>query len=476
MVQEPDSYGYLSSFRRCDPAHRQHGIESGLEGGFFEMKALQLLLKGVAARFLASPFKRKIAALSGYLFLGQLIYLAATPLISRLFSPEDFGLFGMVFTFVVTASVLSSLNYEAAIPVPKQALTAAALVRGALLISTGTALVLAFFITAAVTRNWFHFGKLTALAALLAGVLMFAQALLQILQSARVRDEDLLRVGQSGLFSNASRALAHLLLGFSATGWVGLMIGETIGRCAASWKLASKPRFSIWGEAWKTSWADVRQALREYRHFPMVLLPAQVIDSAVPFAVLTAVAGFYGPVAAGHYFLMRRVLDVPLALVFRTLADAFFGRIAALSHAEPKRVRQLLVKFSMLTFCLGVLANLPLIIAGQTLFAVVFGEAWREAGLIAALMAPAAVLQTAVTPITRIFTLTQKPQLRWVYTIFQVVLLALSFLAITFFSLSMISGVLLISASIAVSYAIYFFAAYVASGFIVPQVEEHRAP
>ena len=48
--------------------------------------------------------------------LGQGLYVAAAPLLGRLYTPEAFGLYGLFYLFVTTSAMFICLNYDLAIP------------------------------------------------------------------------------------------------------------------------------------------------------------------------------------------------------------------------------------------------------------------------------------------------------------------------------------------------------------------------
>ena len=61
-------------------------------------------------------FARRLAWISGGTFLGQLILLLAMPLLTRLFTPEDFGLFGVLGALSGIFGLIMAGRYEFAIP------------------------------------------------------------------------------------------------------------------------------------------------------------------------------------------------------------------------------------------------------------------------------------------------------------------------------------------------------------------------
>src|SRR2546423_1133933 len=65
-----------------------------------------------------SPFARNLLHLSGATTVGGLVAIAASPLITRLYSPAEFGVLGVFATTLSVVTVVASLRYDLAIPYP----------------------------------------------------------------------------------------------------------------------------------------------------------------------------------------------------------------------------------------------------------------------------------------------------------------------------------------------------------------------
>ena len=61
--------------------------------------------------------QKGIAAISTGTAAGQVITLLATPVLSRIYSPSDYGAFASLLAFVAIASTAGSLRLESAVPI-----------------------------------------------------------------------------------------------------------------------------------------------------------------------------------------------------------------------------------------------------------------------------------------------------------------------------------------------------------------------
>jgi O-antigen/teichoic acid export membrane protein len=51
--------------------------------------------------------------------LGQAITVLVSPILTRLYTPEDFGVFGVYASILGIVTVVASLRYEYALPLPE---------------------------------------------------------------------------------------------------------------------------------------------------------------------------------------------------------------------------------------------------------------------------------------------------------------------------------------------------------------------
>lgn len=397
--------------------------------------------------------------------LGQSVYLATGPLLGRLFSPEQFGLYGLFYTFTVTAALVVCLNYDLSIPAALDDEEAVDLTIGASLIAAVLSPVIALLFTLLCYSNSFGFGELPIWSGLLLVLVLLVQVAVQLMQSWRIRRQDMLVIGRAGVTLNFVRGGVQVLFGALSGSWWGLAAGEFVGRVANAYHLRGRS-----GPLWLRRRIDLkgnlRNTLNRYRQFPLILLPSQLVDSLTFFIQTASLALLFGPTGLGQYFLMRRTLDLPVAFAFRSLGDVFYARLAEDARVAPERIRPFFTRSFLLLAAAGTIGGLPLMIFGSQIFALVFGEPWRQAGLLAAIMTPAAIMNLAVAPVARIFALTSLPHLRFVFSGVYLVGTVAVILIVRHLSLDLVAATIGLSVVTFVSYLAYFVAGYVASSFM----------
>lgn len=402
-----------------------------------------------------------------YTALGQSIYLLTGPLIGRIYTPSEFGLYGLFYAFAVAVVGLVFLNYDFAIPAASTDRDAWRLTRGSVAITLVLSPFAGLVMGAMMLSDVAGFGALTPSAPLLLTGLLLAQSCVQLMQSWNIRRQQTLEIGKASVTLNAVRGAVQVGLGAILPNWIALVLGEILGRIANGIHLFRYSRLKIRrGLFRRITHRDNYNVLRRYREFPLVLLPSQTIDGIVALIQSAGIAFLFGPAGLGLFFMMRRSLDMPVAFVFRSLSDLFYARLAQDARERPEQVRPFFVRSVVIIAIAGSIAGVPLMMISPQLFAFVFGEQWREAGTLAAIMAPAAIINLAVAPVARIFALTTRPQLRYWFTGINLVGTVIALGAAYLWEANLVHATVLISTVTVAAYLGYLVAGYIASAHL----------
>ncbi|TSA51928.1 MAG: hypothetical protein D4R43_00025 [Sphingobacteriales bacterium] len=67
-----------------------------------------------------TEFSKNVANIVGGTLVSQLITIAISPVLSRLFSPAEFGLYSIFINIAATTAVVSTFRYEYAVMLPQK--------------------------------------------------------------------------------------------------------------------------------------------------------------------------------------------------------------------------------------------------------------------------------------------------------------------------------------------------------------------
>ena len=391
-------------------------------------------------------FDRSIMVLASGTIGAQGILVLAAPFLTRIYSPEAFGVLA-IYTMLLTLIVsISSLSYQLAIPisqdeeeVPNLAALSLVLVCVSALL-TGL-LVLAYKRDIAELLNISNFESylfLLPIGVLLAGCF-------QVFLFWNTREKLFTEIARTRI----RQALASVVIqiaGFNF-GAIGLLLGQIAGQSAGTLKLAKSV---ILGSRYTNiSWRGMASAAVRYRKFPLLSTWGSILNSAGTFLPTIFIATFFGPGAAGFYALANRVAVAPLQAVGGAVSKTFFA-YAKDAHQSDRLGLLVSALYRKLTFIVF-LPTLIISIIGPGFFSLIFGEKWQISGELIRLLALWVGLQFVVSPLTVVFFVTgqQKKGL-----IFQGVLLVFRILGLCLgvFSMDLMTTITFYSAFNAVCY------------------------
>ncbi|MEM1042640.1 MAG: oligosaccharide flippase family protein [Bacteroidota bacterium] len=356
-------------------------------------------LRALARGTLAGPV---LTLVSGTVAAQALAYLAR-PLLTRLFTPEAFGLLGFYLAAVAVLSTAATGKYEDAIPLPASERDAA----GVWTLALGLSLVVSLASLAVIPLR-------EPVAALLgrpevAMALWFVPVGVWAAAWGRASEVWLTRTDRFGSVSGARVAqnavmvpaqIGAGLTGGAATGLVGgHLAGRLVGTAVLTGVALRKVRPAL---------ADLRRLARLYRRFPLFSMPSGFLNTLSMQLPAFLLLAFFAPDVLGLYVLAYGTLAVPMQLVGGAVGQVFFVR-AAEARREGALGALTQTVFARLS-AFGLFPLAAMLLAAPSAFAVVFGDAWREAGVFAQLLAPWLYFSFVSAPLSALFdVLEQQP-------------------------------------------------------------------
>ena len=333
-----------------------------------------------------SRFISDVTIVAGGTAIAQAIMIAFSPMITRIYGPEAFGILGVFVAMTSLITPLASLAYTVAIVIPASDKDARSLVKLSLFIAICVAsllmIVLGVFHHPIANGFGLHTSSL---------YLLLLPALVLLTAAEQAFSEWLIRKKQFRSISVATVAHAATV-NISKTG-IGLIIAtapvliilNTIGQVfhvvllwfQAKSSLLHNVRQEYVANAGQVS--SIKTVAHKYRDYPLYRSPQVLIHNVSQNIPVLMLAAFFGPVPAGFYALTRRVLKLPSVLISVSAGKVFLPHIAEAAQRGTK-LRPLIVKA---TGGLALVGTVPygLIIAfGPWLFGFIFGAEWSIAG------------------------------------------------------------------------------------------------
>lgn len=352
-------------------------------------------------KVLKNEFAKNVLTLMTGTVLAQAVPIAIIPILTRIFTPEDFGLLALYGAFISILGVVATGRYEIAIMLPKENEEARVLLQVSVLV--------AFFISLFVSipiyiwnvevanyignediASWLY---LVPASVALTGVY---QALTYWNnRHKRFRSTAVSRVNQS-LF----QGIAQTAMGFSKV-IGGLIWGQFFGIISSTLYLLRKDR-SYKKILQKTEVSALKQQMKKYQKFPKYGIIGGLCDATATQMPVLMLTKFYSSTVTGMFSLTFRVLNLPTSIVSSAISQVLFQRVVEISQNEPEKLNKYIIKMFFLLFFIYLPAVPVLFFWGDALFSFVFGEGWAQAGIYAGYLVIAVAIRFAVSPLSSV--------------------------------------------------------------------------
>lgn len=311
--------------------------------------------------------------------VAQMIGFALTPVISRLFSPSDFGVFGSFISLVNIFAAGATLQYTQAIMLPKEKedafnlffVSCICIVIVAFILLT-VCIIVPSTVNSVMKTDGIWFLALLVIATIVSGLNESCQAWC-------VRVKAFKHTSTSQVIRSLSSNGTQIGFGYIKAGAIGLIVSNILADILASLNLARVMFRDLGALRRYVHWKRMKQLAKDYRDFPMYSASMNIINSlslGLPVLLLTH---FYGIVVAGTFAFGGRILSAPMGLVLTALRQVSFQKTAE-AHNDGEQLMPLFIKITVVLFALALFPSLVLFIWAPNIFAWVFGSQWYMAG------------------------------------------------------------------------------------------------
>jgi O-antigen/teichoic acid export membrane protein len=345
-----------------------------------------------------STFVKDTAILTMGTVAAQVISVAAMPVMSRLYSPADFGVLAVFLAVAGIVSTAVTLRYETSILLPREDSEAIKLV----MLSLNLLMIIGLF-TGAVA--WFLPEKIRAVigVSVLGGWFPIAVlnsigiALLAVGMAWLNRSRAYGRMAQLRIVQSTAAAVAGITLGIYGVS-AGLMIAQIVSFALVSAFVLMS--LSALGPCWNKK--SLKEVALKHGTAPKFLLPTALLDTVTQQLPVLLITAWFSSESAGQFSMAWKILGLPISLVGAAVGQVFMQRFARI-WPDAVSARRLLYRTWAILAAAGVFPTLLVMLFGQQLFTLVLGPAWAESGRMAAVIAPMVLAILISSPTSGIF-------------------------------------------------------------------------
>lgn len=312
--------------------------------------------------------------------VAQIIPVLISPVLTRLYTPEDFGLLALYMSFASILAVFSTGRYEMAIVLPKKDSDAVNILSLGIIISGSFALltgIVVLFFNSEISKLagsdkigfYLYFLPLS----------IFSLSLFKSMNYWFNRKNKFKDIAKSKVVASSGNSLTAIITGIFKKGSYGLIFGWITGQFASAvyltGKFLSKDKIQL---------RNIRKIkliaiLRRYKKFPLFDTWSELLNVLSVQLPIIILSQYYGENITGDYSFAYKILLLPFSLLAFSMGQAFFKKANELKQSGK----------DVAAFTFGVFKKLVLIsffplvgiaFFGDIIFNFVFGKEWIIAG------------------------------------------------------------------------------------------------
>jgi len=327
-------------------------------------------------------FLQNIAVVASGNVAAKLIGILSAPILTRIYSPEDFGVYSVFVSIIVIIGTFATLRYAVTIPLAESEGLADDVIKLCFLVSVLFSLLLAVFTA--------FLGSYIAIAFSADEIIpylwfiplaVFGKGLYETLNNWAVRSKQFKLITKTKVNQGISSSV--IKMGLGAVGFTpsGLIVGQIFQEAAGIGSLfskLSKTKKDIFREF---SWVQIKRAAVRFKNFPLIQSWSQLLLSVGSQLPILLIGYIFGLKVVGVFGLAQSLINMPMDLLGQSVAQVYYSEISKIGKNNPEKILRLSISLIKKLVLVGIFPVFLLMIFGPFLFEVFFGSEWRDAGV-----------------------------------------------------------------------------------------------
>jgi O-antigen/teichoic acid export membrane protein len=317
--------------------------------------------------------------------LSQVLPMVLSPALTRVFTANEYGLFAIYAVILALLAPFAGLRFPLSIVKAKSETEAANLFLLSLAISIAVAATTFIVWTFFISFNFMQYFEIKTsppktwglyLAISIFEVATIDTATHWLNRQRHYSSLSTLRVAQACFV-----VVSQLLFGVLFSSGDALIMGTLVGQMIAIYLVGRRHLSDLVFIRNAVTLRGMFDAAVSHIDNPRYLLPASLLESASSNAPVMLLSYLTSTSVVGNFNLTKRVLGLPTSIITGAVAQVFFRDMSELYLSGKLDELRFTVIRAWSIFCLvGFVPATIIIVWGESLFAVVFGQHWALAG------------------------------------------------------------------------------------------------
>ncbi|MGL6315408.1 lipopolysaccharide biosynthesis protein [Vibrio sp. WXL103] len=398
-------------------------------------------------------FGKNIAQLVGSSVLSKLISISIIPLLTRIYQPEEFGIYTTAMSIMTVCGGLISLRICDAIPIASNEMQAKGVAELSILSSIILAPIMFFAVAPFYTSTNNSFDSLVISLVIIGSLLI---AVYETLSFYSVRHSEYKVISVTQLLQSLFGGGIKAMFGVIGSGSVGLILGAALQQgLGVVYMLRKYSLFNLRSSRWTKYRLSYHLIMfRRYKEYPQFRLPSRIIlalTSALPIIYFGRV---YGNEEVGYLGLAMSMISIPATMIVANVRKVYYGEVSQLEKKHPEKIMAITLFVVLKMSMLAILFSVGLFLFAENAFSIVFGKGWSEAGYYSKALSLQVAMSFIAGPIVDLFNVLGKVRYYFYFNLLKLFFLLVALFLSYVYLLPPIETLLLISLSVAAYYLV----------------------
>ena len=348
-------------------------------------------------------FIKKALKFGSGVMLAQLITAASIPLLTRIYTPENFSKFGLYFSISLILVCFVTLKLEILLAKEKNINEDINRVVNVSYIMTIPILLVSFIVICFIEKS-FNFYNILIAIFILVGTISFA--LFDTINIVNLRENNIGLANKARISRSVFSVIFQIIFSFLSK--IGLFFGEVVGRFLGLLIISKKNYFVV-------NLKDGFYFLKNRFNYIKYVVCANFINSVGVNLFPIIIINFYDPILVGKYFFIHKVVGSPISLITQSISISLLGDFNKIIDQKNDLIISKIKKISSILFLLSTGLFVCIGVFFHFFEEMIFGSGWKNISILIFLLIPFLVGQCAFSPFSQLLVLLngEKKQLIW---------------------------------------------------------------
>lgn len=352
----------------------------------------------IKSAFKTNFFKNAMTLLSGT-SSAQLILILISPVLTRIYSPEDFAVLALFTAITTITGIIANMKYDFAIGLPEKDSEAINILTLSIISSVIVSIIILlviFLIPDQIVELLNNQGIKDYLYLIPAAT--FLIGVFNTLNYYNIRIKNFKNIARTNLYRQVISAIFQIIFGIFKEGPLGLIGGRVALHLAGNYTLAFRGT-SLSAKLKDINKRDIKDLSVRYKRFPIFTLPAQLSNVAAQQINNVFISSLYAASTLGFYALLNRVVNMPLSLISTSFGQVYLQR-ATEEKNKLGNSKNVYIKTFYWLGAISLVIFLPFYFLVEPVFGFVFGNEWLIAGTYTKILIPLFVVRFISAPLS----------------------------------------------------------------------------